>query len=258
MGFVHGLGFDDFRALLNSMTANVGGFDFAGFAKGLGEGIRATVDAIRPLLSAFGGGAGDAETVGRLAAELFGLSISLHAIGPVVAIVSAVASGFLALRAALAGLSTLSELSGLTGALRALVGIEAATAATGLLAMAGALTAIGAAVQGLLSAGILNPIHLRRTRPRGKRISSYGERKRMARRPGRHGWIGFSEPARPARSCRMSAVVRMAPSSRPSRRAASSVVPAVRPQTRSWPACQPASLSSTPTRPAVTSAFCPR
>ncbi len=168
MGFVHGLGFDDFRALLDSMTANVGGFDFAGFAKGLGEGIRATVDAIRPLLSMFGGGTGDAETMGRLAAELFGLSISLHAIGPVVAIVSAIASGFLALRAALAGLSTLSELSGLTGALRALVGIEAATAATGLLAMAGALTAIGAAVQGLLSAGVLNPIHLPKDTSKGE------------------------------------------------------------------------------------------
>ena len=168
MGFIHSLGFDDFRALLDTMTANVGSFDFTGFAKGLGEGIRATVDAIRPLLSMFGGGAGDAETTGRLAAELFGLSISLHAIGPVVAIVSAIASGFLALRAALAGLSTLSELSGLTGALRALVGIEAATAATGLLAMAGALTAIGAAVQGLLSAGVLNPIHLPKDTSKGE------------------------------------------------------------------------------------------
>ena len=80
--------------------------------------------------------------------EMFGLSLASHAIGPVVGIVGSIASGILALRAALDLGMALSKLTGLTDALKAIAATEIGGVAAGLLSFAGSITAIGAAIQG--------------------------------------------------------------------------------------------------------------
>ena len=160
IGFVKGLGFDDVRALLDSITANAKGFDIAGFAKGLGEGIRNVADAFFHLAGVFGGEGGiSAETVGKLASEMFGLSLASHAIGPVVGIVGSIASGILALRAALDLGMALSKLTGLTDALKAIAATEIGGVAAGLLSFAGSITAIGVAIEALMATGVLQHFH---------------------------------------------------------------------------------------------------
>ena len=86
IAFINGLGFADMRTALDAMSGNMHGVDVAGFAKGVGEGLRAVYDNLARLAGLFGhGGNGlDAEAVGKFAAELFGLSVSLHIAAPAI------------------------------------------------------------------------------------------------------------------------------------------------------------------------------
>ena len=156
MGFIHGLGFDDFRHLLDSMTGNLHGFDFAGLAHGVGQGIHEVVDEFHSLASLFGGAGGlSAETVGRIATEFFGLSLSLHLASPIINTIGGIASSFLALKAVIDGGIIVSELTGITAAIKGIVGVELAASASGLIAFAGALGVIAAAIEGLMATGVL-------------------------------------------------------------------------------------------------------
>lgn len=159
--FVEGLGFSDVAAALEALRGSVGTFDFPGFMRGIGEGTRAFLDEVRSLASVFGGAGGmDARTVGKLAAELFGLSLSLHVMAPFVTTIVGFASGILAVKAVLEGAALVSELTGLSGALKAIVGAEVITATAGLLSFAGAIGVIGVAIQGLMSTGVLPKVTL--------------------------------------------------------------------------------------------------
>ena len=157
LAFINGLGFADMKALLDGVTAGAHGVDISGFMRGLGEGIRTVVDDIRSFAGILGHmtGSGDGEALGKFAAEMFGLSIALHVAAPVVTIMGGIASAFLALKAAVEVGAWIANITGIADGLKAIVGIETAATATGLLSIAGGLVAIGAAVQGLMSAGIL-------------------------------------------------------------------------------------------------------
>ena len=164
LGFVHGLGFDDFRHVLDSMTAHAHGFDLAGFARGVGEGVRAIVDNVRQLGTMFGvGGSGiSAETVGRLATEFLGLSAALRLVSPVANTIGGIASSFLALKAAIEGVAWVSRLAGITGALGGGAGAAGGVAAAGEAAGVGALAVgvlpvtIAAVTVGAIAVAIMN------------------------------------------------------------------------------------------------------
>ncbi len=106
------------------------GFDIAGFATGIGEGIRAVYDTLHRLSTLFGGGPDgfSAETIGRVAAELLGLSLALRIIAPVVSVISAIKESLLALRA-------VAMLGGLAATTGALVPVTIAALAVGALAV---------------------------------------------------------------------------------------------------------------------------
>ena len=144
IGFVNGLGFADVKALLDNLSASAKGFDVGAFFKGLGEGIRTVVTAIRNLFGVLSSivGSGDAETVGRLSAELFGFALAAHAIAPAVAIIGSLAAAFLALKSALQLGLGLAELTGLTAGIQSLTALDLAGGAAGLVSFAGGLAAL--------------------------------------------------------------------------------------------------------------------
>ena len=138
VGFVNGLGFTDVRAALDAMTANAHAVDIAGFARGIGEGLRAIGDDIAYLVHCIPGG-GDAETIGKLATELAGLAVSAYVIGPVISIISSVAAAFMVLKEVLSGAWAVAEFVGIVGALKALSALPMAEAAAGLATLAGSI-----------------------------------------------------------------------------------------------------------------------
>lgn len=156
-GLIHGLGFDDLHQMLDTMTGKAKGFDVAGFAKGIGEGIRSTIDSFHSLAGVFGGAGGiSAETVGRVAAEMLGLSVALKAISPVLSVMTGVVESFKALSAVLKTAQGLGLLMGVAGAgegagAMATIGAAAAATGVGLAAMLGI-----AVVGGALAVAVMN------------------------------------------------------------------------------------------------------
>ncbi|WP_237477832.1 glycoside hydrolase family protein [Lichenibacterium dinghuense] len=159
--FVQGLGFDDLTAALNSLRASVGTFDLSGFLLGVGQGLRTVTDSFASIAHVLGfAGDGSARQLGKLAAELLGMSVALRIASPVITLLSGIASGFMAIKAAVSGVSIASKFFNLSTGLKALLGVETAAMTTGLIGLAGALTTIGVAVQALLDLGILNKVTL--------------------------------------------------------------------------------------------------
>ncbi|MFK5599094.1 hypothetical protein ACFZ8E_19150 [Methylobacterium sp. HMF5984] len=164
-GFVRGLGFDNVTGLLESVFGKPGDQSasmieqWKAFGRGLATGLKSIFDAVRGLLTAFTGGSTDPEVIGRLTGRIIGLSAALLVLSPVITVMGALASGVLAVAAALRFGRGVLELATGDAAVKA-AGSAAGVAGAGAGAAAGAAGAAGkASMLGKLG-GILGVVGL--------------------------------------------------------------------------------------------------
>jgi hypothetical protein len=143
--FIDGLGIRDIKKAILDLAEGFKGHAVADFLRGVGEGIRSLFDDMHWAFDMIAklSGSGDAETMGRWATEILGLSAALHLLSPVIGIMSAVTNGLLLIKDVFTGIKALGAIAGLT---------EAAGTAGGAAAGAGGFAALGAGIAAAIAA----------------------------------------------------------------------------------------------------------
>lgn len=141
-GLVKGLGFENVTTMLESAFGGskdrIGAFgeSVGQFFRGVGEGVREFWSAAKPILASLGGT--DAKSIGKLAAQLTGLSLALSILRPVLSILGVFKDALLAI----GGLVTMGlALRGGAG-LMGLLGIGALASPIGMTIIAGGALAV--------------------------------------------------------------------------------------------------------------------
>lgn len=95
-GLINGLGFKSLPELLEGIFGKPGQFNpdtakkIFKFAKGFAEGLMGAFNQVAAALKHIPGFKGDAEAIGKLVGEIFGLSIALHVLRPVISVFGAI------------------------------------------------------------------------------------------------------------------------------------------------------------------------
>ncbi len=127
-GFVDGLGFKSVTEMLQSAFGKPGSLDYSTlksffeFAQGFGRGVREVIDTIKSIVSSFSGSNMDANAFGNLSAKIMGLSFTLVAIAPYVAVLGGLATALGGFAVTIGTIATSLRAAGLLGGAGATAG----------------------------------------------------------------------------------------------------------------------------------------